>query len=54
MLRKDDPVYYKVKLQQLLNLAVENGVKIELGLKEVSFISDSIYPERASARPIIK
>jgi len=48
MLRKDDPVYYKVKLEQLFTQALENGLEIELGMKEVSFIADN--NERASAK----
>ena len=48
MLRKDDPVYYKVKLEDLFKQALANGLEIELGMKEVSFIN-SCY-ERASAK----
>lgn len=48
MLRKNDPVYYKVKIQELFEQAIENGLEIELGMKEVSFIADN--NERASAR----
>lgn len=50
MLRKDDVVYYKVKLQELFNQAQRNGLEIELGMKEVSFINN-ISKERASAKP---
>ncbi|WP_291566758.1 MULTISPECIES: hypothetical protein [unclassified Clostridium] len=41
MLRQDDPVYYKVKLQELFNQAQRNGLEIELGMKEVSFINNT-------------
>jgi len=50
MLRKDDPVYYKVKLQKLFKEAYDNNIVVELGLKEVSF-SNNIY-ECTSAKPI--
>lgn len=50
MLKKDDVVYYKVKLQELFNQAKENGIEIELGMKAVSFI-DAKSKECASARP---
>ena len=30
-LRKDDPVYYKVKMQELIQSAKDNGVKITIG-----------------------
>ena len=50
MLRKDDVVYYKVKLQELFKQAKENGLEIELGMKEVSFI-DNKSKECVSARP---
>ncbi len=49
MLRKDDVVYYKVKLNQLFKQAKENGLVIELGTKEVLFINP-INNERASAK----
>ena len=50
MLRKDDPVYYKVKLEALFKQALENGLEIEFGMKEVSFIDSGLIPERASAK----
>jgi len=50
MLRKDDVVYYKVVLNELFKQAKENGIEIELGLREVSFINP-ISKEQASARP---
>jgi len=48
MLRKDDPVYYKVKLERLFAQALENGLEVELGLQEV-FFSYNNY-ECASAK----
>lgn len=51
MLRKDDVVYYKKKLQELFKQASENNIEIELSNTEVSFI-DNVSKERASARPI--
>lgn len=31
-LREDDPVFYKVKMQQLLDKARKNGVKVDFSL----------------------
>lgn len=31
-MREDDPVYYKVKMQQLLNKARKNGLKVDFSL----------------------
>lgn len=50
MLRKDDVVYYKVVLNELFKQAKGNGLIVELGMKEVSFINP-INNERASAKP---
>ncbi|WP_291636497.1 hypothetical protein [Clostridium sp.] len=43
MLRKDDPVYYKVKMKELIKSAHENGLEVgadnELGLTHIYFKS---------------
>lgn len=36
-LSKDDPVYYKVKLRELLKQASDNGVKVSLEDNRVAF-----------------
>lgn len=36
-LRKDDPVYYKVKLKELLKRAQDNGVKVFLDGNAIMF-----------------
>lgn len=51
MLRKDDPVYYKVKLQELLKQAIDNGLEIGLEMNKTSFIMSFISDiERASVK----
>lgn len=44
-LAKNDPVYYKSKLKELLKQASENGVKVSIDDNRVSF---SAYSERTS------
>ncbi|MDD3040414.1 hypothetical protein [Bacteroides sp.] len=46
MIKKNDVVYYKVKLQKLFQEAKSNGIEIELGLKEIAF-TDKGTTERA-------
>lgn len=35
-LREDDPVYYRVQLQNLLNKASKNGLKVDYSLQDNS------------------
>lgn len=49
MLRKDDVVYYKVKLLDLIKEATNNGIKIELDTQQVSF-----YDNKSKERTIIR
>ena len=35
-LREDDPVYYKVQMQNLLNKARKNGLKVDYALQDNS------------------
>jgi len=48
MLRKDDPVYYKVKLKELLKEAKNNGIGIKLEEHQVTF--ENNIGEKASVR----
>jgi len=42
MLRKDDVVYYKVKLQKLLEEAKQNNIVVKLNNERILFIDKSI------------
>lgn len=53
ILKKDDPVYYKVQLKKLLEQAKNNGLKIVEENGRVGFIynikvNNTIYVEQAS------
>lgn len=50
MLRKDDVVYYKIKLKELFTKAKNNKIEIMLGMKEVSFI-DKTTGEIVNVKP---
>jgi hypothetical protein len=56
MLRKDDPVYYKVKLAELMQQAIDNGIEVivDKALEKQVTISFKYGTECASVQLISK
>lgn len=51
LLTKDDPVYYKLKLQKLLKDAKDNNISVEIKNNEEIYFFDQQTGEIASVTP---